>query len=192
MEVTNSIYHQSKSAIGEESIHIDKAKKDARSFEPIYKKYHAQILRFTFQRIDDKDLAIDLTQQIFLKALQNLHKYENRGLPFSSWLYRIACNELNQFFRDNKKLRTIAFNDSISQGLVEEMEDEELAQKKQSLGACLQKLSKEDFQLIEMRFFEKRPFQEIGEILNLTENNCKVKTYRILKKLKELLQAAKK
>lgn len=191
MEATKSVYHQSKSAIEEEASHINRAKKDARFFAPIYKKYHSQILRFAYQRLDDKTAATDLTQQIFLKAMQNLSKYENRGLPFSSWLYRIAINELNQLFRNNKKLRTIALNEQITQGLVTEMEDEELSEKKTLIGACLKQLSADDFQLIEMRFFENRPFKEIGEMLNITENNSKVKTYRILKKLKAILQETK-
>ena len=190
MEAIKSVYHQSKSAIQEETEQIAKAKKDARYFEPVYKKYHSQILRFAYQRLDDYDLACDMTQQIFLKALQNLSKYESRGLPFSSWLYRIASNELNQLFRDNQKLRTIALNENISKGLIEEMEDENLQQKLSQLGTCLKQLSKDDFQYIEMRFFEKRPFKEIAEIMNITENNCKVKTYRILNKLKEILLKA--
>ena len=46
-------------------------------------------------------------------------------------------------------------------------------------------------QLIEMRFFEKRSFKEIGEIVGLTENNAKVKTFRALVKLKEIFSKTK-
>ena len=140
-------------------------------------------------RLDDKDLAIDIAQQVFLKAIENLQKYEFRGLPFSSWLYRIAINELNQLFRKNKKMRTINLNESITSDLIHEMEDEEFALHKERLAIILKKISAAEFQLIEMRFFEKRPFVEIGELLDITENNAKVKTYRVIQKLKILFKA---
>ena len=189
MKQESSIYHQSKSAIELEHDIVEKAKNNARDFAPIYKKYHAPILQFVYLRLDDKDLAIDITQQVFLKAIENLQKYEFRGLPFSSWLYRIAINELNQLFRKNKKMRTINLNESITSDLIHEMEDEEFALHKERLAIILKKISAADFQLIEMRFFEKRPFNEIGELLNITENNAKVKTYRIIQKLKILFKA---
>lgn len=189
MKQESSIYHQSKSAIELEHDIVEKAKNNARDFAPIYKKYHAPILQFVYLRLDDKDLAIDITQQVFLKAIENLQKYEFRGLPFSSWLYRIAINELNQLFRKNKKMRTINLNESITSDLIHEMEDEEFALHKERLAIILKKISAADFQLIEMRFFEKRPFVEIGELLNITENNAKVKTYRVIQKLKILFKA---
>ena len=189
MKQESSIYHQSKSAIELEHDIVEKAKKDARDFAPIYKKYHAPILQFVYLRLDDKDLAIDVTQQVFLKAIENLQKYEFRGLPFSSWLYRIAINELNQLFRKNKKMRTINLNESITSDLIHEMEDEEFALHKEKLAIILKKISAADFQLIEMRFFEKRPFSEIGELLDITENNAKVKSYRVIQKLKILFKA---
>lgn len=189
MKQESSIYHQSKSAIELEHDIVEKAKKNARDFAPIYKKYHAPILQFVYLRLDDKDLAIDVTQQVFLKAIENLQKYEFRGLPFSSWLYRIAINELNQLFRKNKKMRTINLNESITSDLIHEMEDEEFALHKERLAIILKKISAADFQLIEMRFFEKRPFSEIGELLDITENNAKVKSYRVIQKLKILFKA---
>jgi len=189
MKQENSAYHQSKSAIEQEHDIVEKAKKNARDFEPLYKKYHAPILQFVYLRLDEKEVAIDITQQVFLKAIENLHKYEYRGLPFSSWLYRIAINELNQLFRKNKKMRTINLNESISVDLINEIEDEDFALHKEILGGILKKISAEEFQFIEMRFFEKRPFSEIGQLLEITENNAKVKTYRIIQKLKELFKA---
>ena len=189
MKQESSIYHQSKSAIELEHDIIEKAKNNARDFAPIYKKYHAPILQFVYLRLDDKDLAIDITQQVFLKAIENLEKYEFRGLPFSSWLYRIAINELNQLFRKNKKMRTINLNESITSDLIHEMEDEEFALHKERLAIILKKISAAEFQLIEMRFFEKRPFIEIGGLLDITENNAKVKTYRVIQKLKILFKA---
>ena len=59
--------------------------------------------------------------------------------------------------------------------------------KKKRLFDSLAKMKEKDMQLIEMRFFEKRSFREIGEILEITENNAKVKAFRAIEKLKQLI-----
>jgi RNA polymerase sigma-70 factor (ECF subfamily) len=59
------------------------------------------------------------------------------------------------------------------------------------LNLALEKLDEDEMELIELRYFEKHPFKEIGEILDITENNAKVKTYRVIDKLKKLLQHGK-
>jgi RNA polymerase sigma-70 factor (ECF subfamily) len=115
-----------------------------------------------------------------------LPKYEYRGIPFSSWLFRIAKSELYQSFRDKKAQRTVSI-DSMQLGKVmEEFQLDESEHKREVLLKVLPLLKENQLQLIEMRFFEKRSFREMGEILELTENNAKVKTFRALIKLKEL------
>ncbi len=182
-----SPYHKSPDEIQSEAQIIDQSKKDPKAFKAIYDNYFSQILTYVYNRMDDKDKAIDVTQQTFLKALKNIHKYENRGLPFSSWLYRIAHNELNDVFRKNSKLRTVNLTDHFSNLLQQEMEDEGLSDWITKLKVVIKSLKESDFRIVEMRFFEERPFAEIGEILEITENNAKVKTYRILDKMKTLL-----
>ena len=53
---------------------------------------------------------------------------------------------------------------------------------------ALTDLTSDEMEMIELRFFEKLPFKEVGEILDITENNAKVRTYRILEKLKTILK----
>lgn len=165
---------------------IERAKKNPAHFAPLYKKYHEAIFRYIFKRVDEEESAYDITSCVFVKALVNLPRYEYRGIPFSSWLFRIAKSELYQSFRDKKVQRTISI-DSIQIGRVlEEFNIDEAEHKREILLKVLPMLKEKPLQLIEMRFFEKRSFREIGEILDLTENNAKVKTFRALIKLKEL------
>lgn len=80
------------------------AQKDRKHFGILYDNYFDEIFRFVFKRLGGKEaIAGDLTQQTFIKAMANLEKYEDRGFPFSSWLYRIAQNEVAMFFRSQKK-----------------------------------------------------------------------------------------
>jgi RNA polymerase sigma-70 factor (ECF subfamily) len=181
----NPVYHQTKSCLQQELDWILEAKKDPERFGPLYKKYHEQIFRYVHQRMDDNELAFDVTSQVFIKALSNLHKYEYRGVPFSSWLYRIAKSELYQAFRDRKARRTVNVESMHLFEMIEDFDEDDTIRNKQKLVKCLAMLNERDLQLIEMRYFEKRSFKEIGEILEITENNAKVRAFRALDRLRK-------
>ncbi len=172
---------------------INSAKKNSNYFSLVYKKYHEQIFRFVYQRIDTIEEASDITSQVFLKALLNLNKFEFKGFPFSSWLYKIALNEVNQYYRKTKKERTVNIDNEKIEIFIEEIDEDNSENKINILTKVLGELNEEKLLLIEMRFFEKRSFKEIAEILNITENNAKVKTYRVLDEMKnKMLQLYKK
>lgn len=182
-----SKYHASAEQISSEFMQIEAAKRDAAHFGPIYNKYYKQIFGYIYQRMDDKEVAFDVTSQVFLKALTNLHKYEFKGVPFASWLYRIAHSEVMQVFRDKKSSRTVNADVADIKHLCEEMQESYYEDFLPALGRIIKDLPEDELQLIEMRFFEKRPFKEIAEIMMMTENNAKVKLYRILERLKKVL-----
>jgi RNA polymerase sigma-70 factor (ECF subfamily) len=169
---------------GEEQALIAAAQKNPERFSALYERYYEPILKFVYQRVTTKEDAFDITQQVFLQAMLSIKKYEWRGFPFSSWLYRIAINELNQGFRKNSKQRGINLSEKHLNQLAEEMKIEPDNEQEQALFDALTTLVEEDFQLVEMRFFEKRAFREIADILQITEANAKMKLYRILVKLK--------
>ncbi len=166
------------------------AQKDISRFEPLYNHYHEPVVRFLARRLDDQDQAFDLASQVFLKAMQNLAKYEQRGLPFGSWLFRIARNELYTYFKKSPESRSVNIETrEIGTTMADEMEENSLEPYMDKMIEAIGDLPEDDLQMIEMRYFEKRPYKEIGEILDMTENNAKVKTYRILEKLKKLILA---
>ena len=166
---------------------IERARQNPEAFRSIYEKYHSPIFRFIYRRTSNENLTADLCSQVFLKALTKIHQYEDRGLPFSSWLYRIAANEINMHFRTNKRMRTVSIDDRGIELFCDEMDHGDLKENLEKLKKVLQALPQAAMQLIELRFFEKRPFKEIGEILGITENNAKVRTYRLLDSLKKEL-----
>jgi RNA polymerase sigma-70 factor (ECF subfamily) len=181
----NPLYHQTHENLQEESKWIQSAKLNREEFGPLYKKYHESIFRYVYQRLDDFDLAGDIVSQVFIKAMKGIDKYEFVGVPFSSWLYRIAKSEIYQHFRENKKsLRIVNIDQVEAYSLIEEFTSESSNEQVTNLCKAIELLKDHDIQLIEMRFFEQRNFKEIGEILEITENNAKVKTFRALERLK--------
>jgi RNA polymerase sigma-70 factor, ECF subfamily len=167
-------------------IFIEAAQRDPRQFKHLYDRYYQQIFLFVYRRTDDESLTADITQQVFLKALQSISSFRYKGVPFSAWLYRIATNEVAQHYRDNKKTRTVCLEMGDLDELADESNGIEL-EKREKMFKALRQLDTPDLELIEMRFFEKRSFKDIGEILDITENNAKVRTYRTLDKLKSLM-----
>jgi RNA polymerase sigma-70 factor (ECF subfamily) len=107
-------------------------------------------------------------------------------LPFSSWLFRIAKSELNQSFRDKKGERTVRLDKVIIGHMMDEFLEDDSEINRTKLLEALTRLKANHLELIEMRFFEKRSFREIGELTDMTENNAKVKTFRALNKLKQI------
>jgi RNA polymerase sigma-70 factor (ECF subfamily) len=192
MSRMNPMYHHSEERLLTELEWIQLAKRDPEKFAPLYRKYHEQIFRYIYQRMDDEELAYDVTSQVFLKALKNLPKYEFRGVPFGSWLYRIAKSELYQAFRDRKAERTVNIDSVHVSVVMEVFQDEENEVNRARLLNAISMLKEEDIQLIEMRYFENRAYKEMGEILEITENNAKVKTFRALEKLKQIFNQIKR
>lgn len=180
--------HKTKEDIESEFLLIRKAQADPACFAPLYDHYYKPVFLFVYRRTDDEDLAADLTSQVFLKAITYLPKYEYKGLPFSAWLFRIAVNEVNMFFRKHQNKRSLCIEDESMERMAEEMGETDQEEKIEILLKSIQQLAYEDVQYIELRFFEDRSFKEIADIMNITENNAKVRTYRILDKIKKLIR----
>jgi len=171
----------------EEWLEVQAAQKDPAMFRPLYERYHEPIYLYIFRRTTDEMLTADLCSQVFLKAMQKIHRYEYQGVPFSAWLYRIASNEIAQHFRKANKNRVVTIEDAPLSHLAEEIGREIPEDLTPLLVQALDSLKEEDLQIIELRFFEERPYKEVGEILGITENYAKVKTFRILNRIKKNL-----
>jgi RNA polymerase sigma-70 factor (ECF subfamily) len=187
----NPHYHHTSDQLNEELIIIEAAKLNPERFAPLYNKYYKQIFNYLYQRMEDKDTAFDLTGQVFLKALTNLGTYQFKGVPFASWLYRIAHNEMMQMFRAQKDKRAINADIGDLRYICEENEEPFFEEYIPVIKQLILELDNDDLQMVEMRFFEKRPFKEIAEILDITEVNAKVRMYRIIEKLKKSLSKRK-
>lgn len=166
---------------------IRKAASDPQAFQPLYEAHFKKVFLFVLHRVGDKDLAGDLTQQVFLNALTHIGRYQFRGLPFTAWLFRIAVNQCNDYFRKSKRSRVVVLEDADVENLYEELTAQQtLEEWAKRLPVILERLNPDDLQVIELRFFEGRPFKEVAEILGITETYAKVRTYRILERMKKL------
>lgn len=186
--IVSSIYHKSKDDIKLELTQIKKAQNDPGEFAPIYNRYYNEIFIYISRRIDDHDMVADITSKTFTNCLSSLHKFKYMGVPFSAWLYKIAINEVRQFFRYRKNYpRTVCITEADFTDIIQETVNESAYDDAyEVVPKLLSQLNENELQCIELRFFEKKSFKEIGFLMGLTEVNAKVRTYRILKKLKNI------
>jgi len=167
---------------------IKAAQRDPARFRPLYDRYYEPIFRFVFRRCADEHLSADLCSQVFLRALQKLSGYTFQGVPFSAWLYRIAINEIGQYFRAQQRKRVVSVEEEQIGDIIDEVDLPHSDADQQRLIRAMDQLKDDDLQILELRFFEQRPFKEIAQILDITENNAKVRIHRVVERLRKTIK----
>lgn len=170
---------------------IEAAKLNPAHFAPLYNTYFKPIYIFVFKKVKNEELAGDITSKVFLKALLSIKKYKHMGFPFSSWLYRIANNEVNLHYRKQNKITQVELLEKDVVILLDEIKQPEDIKQQDIMLEALNKLPLQTAELIEMRFFEKLSFNEIGAVLGLKPVTAKIRVYRALEKLKKQILNAK-
>ncbi len=173
---------------GEEKIVQEAIQGEASAFGLLYDHYQPMIYRFVILKVGQREEAEDLTHQVFLSAWQNIKNYRNQGFPFSSWLYRIARNQVIDHYRTAKEKIDIEQVDpiflavpaSMQMGIEQNLEIEKVFK-------SIKELKPEYQDIIIFRFVEELSLKEVAVLLNKTEGAIKLLQYRAIKKLKELL-----
>ncbi|SRR5258706_5600476 len=166
---------------------------DPKQFGVLFDHYYQPIFGYVFRRVADYDLARDVTAETFLKAFLKINSFQWKGISISSWLYRIATNEVNQFFRKKKynpeksgsiiSGELILVQDSSREELEAELAlHEEFIQVQQKLKTLDTKYQ----EVIALRFFEGKDNRQIAEILDKPEGTIKSLLSRAIEKLKIL------
>jgi len=178
--------------LNEEKELVERAKKDPEAFAKLYDKYYSQIFGYILKRVANLDIAQDVCSETFLKALKNLWKFRWKNISLSFWLYRIANNEIVNFFRKRKhKLVSLEKTPEPIDGSnpeIELIEAEDKLKMHRDFLEIQEKISELEIkyqEVITLRFFEKKKIQEIAEILGKKEGTIKSLLHRGLKKLKE-------
>jgi len=171
---------------------VEKAKKDPEAFGKLYDEYYSKIFGYILKRVANFEIAQDITSETFFKVLKNLWKFRWQNISFSSWLYRIASNEIANFFR-KKKYKMISFEKisepiSSNNPLIEIVEAQEKLERHKNFLILQEKISNLPIkyqEVISLRFFEKKPIKEISEILGKREGTIKSLLHRGLEKLRD-------
>ena len=168
---------------------VKEAQENTEKFVALYDKYFDQIYRYVYRRVNNRDTVHDLVSQTFYDALSHIQGYEWRGYPFSSWLYKIAHNNVLKWYREQSKMQTVQL-DEIGELRDLNVNHEETAIRKEEeseVQNVLRQLDPDEREIIRLKFFEEVSNIEIAEIMGLSPNHIGVKVFRTLKKVKQLL-----
>lgn len=149
-------------------------------------RYNRPIYALIVQMVSCPEDAEELVQDTFLKAFRSLGTYKGES-RFSTWLYRIAYNITISFTR-KKRQEFLYIEDSTINNVPDEKAEEILCptDDEERIAALIQAiefLSAEEKAVITLFYYEQKSIEEVGEVLNLTVSNVKVKLHRIRKKI---------
>ncbi len=177
---------------------VEKAKTDPHYFGLLFDKYHDKIYKYILHRTANIELSRDLTSDTFFKALKNINSFTWKSVSISSWLYRIATNEVNMYFRKYGGFNKTSLEDIIniedrSYPLIQiEIKDAHRQLEDQNmfleLQKSLEKLKAKYQEVIVLKFFDELKIKEISEILNKSEGTVKSLIHRGLNKLRTRLK----
>ena len=154
-------------------------------FTQIADHYSRAIFTLVVRIVGSAEEAEELTQDIFLKAFENLEYFSYRS-SFSTWLYRIAYNTALSFAR-RKRPTQIVINErtmaAIGDEQIEQMEQSFDQETIDALKRSIEMLDADEKALITLFYYEERPIAECAEIMGQSLSNIKVRLHRIRKKL---------
>ncbi|MFO0780817.1 MAG: sigma-70 family RNA polymerase sigma factor [Candidatus Gracilibacteria bacterium] len=170
---------------------VQDAQQDPANFAALYDKYFDQIYRYVYRRVSDKETVHDLVSQTFFDALSHIKSFEWRGYPFSSWLYKIAHNNVLKWYREQSKGHNVGLDEigELADLSVDQVRDASRKEKQLEVQKVIDQLDHEEREIIRLKFFEEVSNIEIAEIMGLSANHIGVKVYRTLKKVKQLLKS---
>lgn len=160
---------------------------DQDAFGDLYQRYVGKIYTYVFYRTGNHHDAEDLTARVFVRALRHIPNYQDRGLPFSAWLYRIAHNLVANWHRDNSRKPEVPLEDIPYIPADQQMPESSLLHREEqaSLLRLIRKLPAERQQLLVLKFVENYSNAEIGTIMGRTEGAIKSLYHRTLLALRD-------
>jgi RNA polymerase sigma-70 factor, ECF subfamily len=175
---------------------VARAREDKEAFGVLYEAHYSLVFHYCLRRLGSVKLAEDVTSDTFFNALKNIWRYQWQNIAFSAWLYRIAGNEINRYFRRGthrpvtlESLRDNGFDPPAQDDVAAELVEVEAVLSRHADFLEVQKRLKtipvKYQEVIALRFFEGKKVSEIAKILGKREGTVKSLLSRGLDKLRE-------
>jgi len=168
---------------------IQVTKRDPSAFGELYERYVDRIYNYVYYRVSNVHDAEDLTSRTFYRALSHLHTYEDRGVPLSAWLYRIAHNLVANWHRDRSRRPVVALDHMVLKSRDSEWPDDvaESQDNTRFLREGMRKLDPARQELLVLKFSQGLSNAKIGEIMGRSEGAIKSLYHRTLLALRKEL-----
>ncbi len=169
-----------------------KGKTEARKLDEsrlasLYEEYYDRIARYAYVRIGNRTDAEDLAGEVFLKALESLKSYKERGIPLQAWLFRIAHNLVVDHLRKTTKRRTVPIDTVQVEADTNPVNAAEKNIELERLTKAMEQLTQEQREVLGLRFFGGLTSKEAGSILNKSDGAVREMQRAAIEKLRKLL-----
>jgi RNA polymerase sigma-70 factor, ECF subfamily len=180
------VAHRSAEELEAERLMIEAAQRDRAAFAPLYERYVDQIFAYAHTLTRNRELAEDVTASTFAKAIEDLPRFEWRGVPYSAWLYRVAANVVA------RQARRPAWLDLDEHQPVDTASPEQIVEQRDreaTVRDAVATLPDDQRQAVLLRFGGDLRNREIGEIMGRSEGAVKLLTFRAMTALRKQLGA---
>jgi RNA polymerase sigma-70 factor (ECF subfamily) len=170
---------------------IDQARRDnVEAYNLLVSRWEKRIYNYLLRLVKNREDALDLAQDVFLKAYQNLRRLDDPG-RFGPWLYRIAHNEAYSMLRKNRPetdMEEAGFDVWVEPGPTRRMLPIEVSL---AVERALQRLSHDQREAVVLKIYQGFKFEEIAQVLGCPVSTVKSRLYTALDLLKEALSSAR-
>ncbi len=164
---------------------------DVDAFGRLYDMHVDRVYRHIYYRVGIITDAEDLTQQVFLKAWQAIHRYKKTAIPFIAWLIKISHNLVVDFYRSNKNVTYLDLDFIASKKGSNPEHMAEARFEQQQMRQAILKLPGDQQQVVLMRFIEGFSYSEVAASINKSEGAVRVILHRALVRLRKDLEKVK-
>lgn len=156
---------------------------DAAALAALYQRHAPALFRYFLLRLHERAVAEDLTGEVFLKVVEGLERYQQRGTPLAAWLFRIAHDRMVDYVRHTSRRPTTVLLESIvdpENGPENQVADDV---ERQHLMNAIGNLNDEQKLVIQLRFIESYSLEDVAHIMRKTVGAVKALQHRALNNL---------
>jgi RNA polymerase sigma-70 factor (ECF subfamily) len=165
----------------QERLLVEAAQRDPSRFGDLYEQNFHRVYAYIARRVGDRNHTEDLTSQVFSEALAGMRSFEWRGVPFASWLLRIASRTIADHWKRIGRESGKA-SESEEQCAVDEIDRTAM------LFQLVERLPEAQYRVIHMRFVQQKSIREIAQELGRSEGAVKQLQFRAIESLRAQLE----
>ena len=171
----------------EEKKEVDKQRAKENRLASLYDEYFDKIVSYIYVRIGDKDEAENLTGEVFMRALESLKSYKERGIPMQAWLFKIAHNLIVDHLRKITKRKTVPIDTVLIESGEDPVTTAEKNIKIEKVNEAMQKLTPVQREVVQLRFFGGLSSKEAGAMLKKSDGAVREMQHAAIERLRRLL-----
>ena len=159
-----------------------------RQLAALYEEYYKRIARYAYARTGDKTGSEDIANEVFLKALESLKNYQERGLPMQAWLFKIAHNLLVDHLRRASKYKMMSLEKADMTEAADPAVMAETSLEMKRVNQAMENLTEDQREVVRLRFFGGLTSGEVAGLMNKSDGAVREMQRAALEKLRQMLK----